>query len=137
SQARGVVTTTVGYSGGDVADPTYENVCFGRTGHAEVVLVEYDPDQVSYGELLERFWEIHDPTTRDRQGPDRGSQYRSAIFYFTPEQEAVARMSLAAQELSRRFHGPIVTEVTLAGDFYRAEEYHQRYNEKHGRFSCG
>lgn len=137
SQTRGVVTTTVGYSGGDVADPTYENVCFGRTGHAEVVLVEYEPDQVSYGELLERFWEIHDPAIRDRQGPDRGSQYRSAIFYFTPEQEAVARMSLAAQELSRRFNGPIVTEVTLAGDFYPAEEYHQRYNEKHGRLSCG
>lgn len=136
-RARGVVSTAVGYAGGDFINPTYENVCSGRTGHAEVVLVEYDPQLVSYGELLDLFWEIHDPTTLNRQGPDRGSQYRSAIFYFTPEQEAIARMSLAAQELSRRFHGPIVTEITLAGDFFRAEEYHQRYNEKHGRLSCG
>lgn len=137
SRARGVVSTAVGYAGGDFKNPTYENVSSGRTGHAEVVLVEFDPDQVSYGELLELFWDIHDPTTLNRQGPDRGSQYRSEIFYFTPEQEAIARMSLASQELSRRYQGPIVTQITAADDFWRAEEYHQRYNEKHGRLSCG
>jgi peptide-methionine (S)-S-oxide reductase len=133
----GVVDAAVGYSGGTLAEPSYEDVCTGRTGHAEVVLVEYDPERVSYDELLDVFWSIHDPTTLDRQGPDRGSQYRSAIFYHTPEQESTARESLARQESAKRFGRPIVTEITAAGPFYRAEEYHQRYNEKHGRMSCG
>jgi peptide-methionine (S)-S-oxide reductase len=136
-QIEGVVETAVGYSGGGLKDPTYEDVCTGRTGHAEVVLVEYDPSRLTYEKLLDLFWEIHDPTTKDRQGPDRGSQYRSAIFYFNPDQEQAARDSLARQEGSGRFDNPIVTEIVPAGAFYRAEEYHQRYNEKHGRLSCG
>jgi len=134
---EGVIEAAVGYSGGTLDNPTYEDVCSGRTGHAEVVQVEYDPARVSYDELLRIFWDIHDPTTLNRQGPDRGSQYRSAIFYYTPEQELMARESRATQESSQRFKQPIVTEVKPAGAFYRAEEYHQRYNEKHGRLSCG
>ena len=134
---KGVIKATVGYSGGNLKDPTYEDVCTGRTGHAEVVLVEFDPGAVSYEKLLDLFWEIHDPTTKDRQGPDRGSQYRSAVYYFGAEQERTARESLARQDASGRFRSPIVTEVVPAGAFYRAEEYHQRYNEKHGRLSCG
>lgn len=133
----GVVDATVGYSGGSLDDPVYQDVCTGRTGHAEVVRVEFDPERVSYDRLLDLFWEIHDPTTRDRQGPDRGSQYRSAIFHFNAEQEHTARESFARQESSGRFRRPIVTEIVPAGAFYRAEEYHQRYNEKHGRHSCG
>lgn len=136
-QIEGVVETAVGYSGGSLKDPTYEDVCTGHTGHAEVVLVEYDPTQITYEKLLDLFWEIHNPTTKDRQGPDRGSQYRSAIFYFNPDQEQTARDSLARQEGSGRFHKPIVTEIVPAGAFYHAEEYHQRYNEKHGGLSCG
>jgi len=135
---EGVVETAAGYSGGSLKDPTYEDVCTGRTGHAEVVQVEFDPARISYGRLLDLFWDMHDPTTKDRQGPDRGSQYRSAIFFYNAEQEREARKSLAEQESSRRYSGrPIVTEVVPAGAFYRAEEYHQRYNEKHGRLSCG
>ncbi len=134
---EGVTETAVGYSGGAFENPSYEDVCRGETGHAEVVLVEFDPERISYAGLLEVFWNIHDPTTLNRQGPDRGSQYRSAIFYFTPEQEHIARESLAEQERRERFPRPIVTEITPAGEFYRAEEYHQRYNEKHGRLSCG
>jgi len=135
---EGVVETAVGYSGGNLKDPTYEDVCTGRTGHAEVVQVEFDPARISYGSLLDLFWDIHDPTTKDRQGPDRGSQYRSAIFFYNAAQEREARESLSEQESSGRYKGrPIVTEVVPAGAFYRAEEYHQRYNEKHGRLSCG
>ena len=125
----GVVSTTVGYSGGTLENPTYEDVCTGRTGHAEVVEVEYDPFRVSYEELLEMFWDNHDPTTPNRQGPDIGTQYRSAIFFHTPEQEAAARAS--KKKVQGRFKNPIVTEITPASKFYRAEEYHQRYFEKH------
>ncbi|MHB8793135.1 MAG: peptide-methionine (S)-S-oxide reductase MsrA [Thermoleophilia bacterium] len=134
---EGVVETAVGYSGGKLKNPTYDDVCSGRTGHAEVVLVEYDPTRVTYERLLDLFWNIHDPTTKDRQGPDRGSQYRSVVFYFNAEQEQAARDSLARQEGIGRYDQPIVTEIVPAGAFYRAEEYHQRYNEKHGRLSCG
>lgn len=134
---KGVVETAVGYSGGSLDNPTYEDVRTGRTGHAEVVYVEFNPDLISYDRLLDLFWKIHDPTTKDRQGPDRGSQYRSAIYYFNAEQECSARESLARQDASGRFRQPIVTEIVPAGAFYRAEEYHQRYNEKHGRPSCG
>lgn len=136
-QVEGVVDASVGYSGGSFVNPAYEDVCTGRTGHAEVVLVEFDPARLSYKDLLEVFWEIHDPTTPNRQGPDRGSQYRSAIFFYTPEQKREARESLAAADASGRFRQPIVTEINPAAEFYRAEEYHQRYNEKHGRGSCG
>lgn len=135
-QVKGVVSTAVGYSGGHTSDPTYSDVSSGRTGHAEVVLVEYDPKQVSYDQLLDVFWEIHDPTTPNRQGPDVGSQYRSAIFYFSPAQKQTARESKARQEASGRYRRAIVTEITPAGEFHRAEEYHQRYFEKHGRMSC-
>ena len=130
----GVVGTAVGYLGGTLQNPSYEQVCTGRTGHAEVVQVEFDPERVSYDELLDVFWELHDPTQLNRQGPDRGTQYRSAIFFHSPEQEAAA---LASREREQPRHGkPVVTEVTPASDFYRAEEYHQRYLEKRGLASC-
>jgi peptide-methionine (S)-S-oxide reductase len=135
-QVKGVVDTAVGYSGGTTENPTYKEVCSGRTGHAEVVQVEYDPAQVSYEELLNVFWENHDPTQMNRQGPDIGAQYRSAIYYYTPEQEAAARASKEALESSGRFRRPIVTEITPAAPFYRAEEYHQQYLEKKGLASC-
>ena len=127
-QVEGVVSTSVGYSGGTTENPTYGDVCSGTTGHAEVVEVEYDPSKVSYEELLEVFWENHDPTTLNRQGPDVGAQYRSAIFFHTPEQEAAARAS--KEKVQGKFKNPIVTEITPASEFYRAEEYHQRYFEK-------
>jgi peptide-methionine (S)-S-oxide reductase len=127
-KVEGVVDAVVGYSGGALENPTYKDVCSGTTGHAEVVEVEYDPSKVSYEELLEVFWENHDPTTPNRQGPDVGTQYRSAIFFHTPEQEAAARAS--KERAQARFKKPIVTEITPASDFYRAEEYHQRYFEK-------
>jgi peptide-methionine (S)-S-oxide reductase len=111
-------------------------VCTDRTGHAEVVEVEFDPARVSYERLLEVFWSSHNPTTLNRQGPDVGSQYRSAIFYHSVDQEATARASKAALEASKRFARPIVTEITPASTFYRAEEYHQQYLAKHGRTSC-
>lgn len=135
--AKGVESTAVGYSGGVTKNPSYEDVCSGRTGHAETVLVEYDPQQVSYKELLDIFWDIHDPTTPNRQGPDVGTQYRSAIFYFTPEQERAARESLARLVSEGRYRRPVVTEIAPASEFFRAEEYHQRYFEKHGRMTCG
>lgn len=124
----GVTDVAVGYSGGTTKDPTYKDVCSGATGHAEVVEVEYDPSKVSYEELLEVFWNNHDPTTPNRQGWDIGTQYRSAIFYHSPEQEATARAS--KDKIQERFKKPIVTEITPASEFYRAEEYHQRYFEK-------
>jgi peptide-methionine (S)-S-oxide reductase len=130
----GVREATVGYSGGSTPEPTYEQVCTGRTGHAEVVEVVYDPALVSYRDLLGIFWEEHDPTTLNRQGPDVGTQYRSAIFFHTPEQEAEARASL--EERSRSTRRPIVTEITPASEFWRAEEYHQRYLEKRGVAAC-
>ncbi|NQS79173.1 MAG: peptide-methionine (S)-S-oxide reductase MsrA [Methanoculleus bourgensis] len=132
----GVVDTAVGFMGGTLANPTYEDVCTGRTGHAEVVEVTYDPAQVSYRDLLDLFWSIHDPTTPNRQGPDVGTQYRSVIFYHTPEQEAAARASKQEVERSGRFRRPIVTAIEPAGTFWRAEEYHQQYLAKHGRGHC-
>ncbi len=127
---EGVVETAVGYSGGQRVNPTYEEVCSGRTGHAEVVQVTFDPAAISYDQLLATFWECHDPTTLNRQGPDVGTQYRSAIFYLTPEQERAARASKEALEASGSLRRPIVTEITAAGDFYLAEDYHQQYVEK-------
>lgn len=134
-KVQGVKTTSVGYSGGTKANPTYEEVCSGTTGHAEVVRVEFDPDVVTYDALLDVFWQIHDPTTMNRQGPDIGTQYRSAIFYLDEEQAAAARASKDAQDKSGRFRDPIVTEITAASDYWMAEDYHQQYFEKQrGRF---
>ena len=135
-QVEGVLATAVGYSGGRLENPTYEDVCSGRTGHAEVVEVEYDPSKVSYDKLLDVFWENHDPTTLNRQGPDVGEQYRSAIFFQAPDQEAAARASKERLEKSGRYKRPIVTKIEPASTFYRAEEYHQRYLEKHGLAHC-
>ena len=135
-QVEGVLATAVGYSGGRKENPTYEDVCSGRTGHAEVVEVEYDPSKVTYEQLLDVLWENHDPTTLNRQGPDVGEQYRSAIFFFDTAQEAAARASKERLEKSGRYKRPVVTEITPASTFYRAEEYHQRYLEKHGLAHC-
>ncbi len=135
-QVEGVADVAVGYSGGKDPDPTYRDVCTGRTGHAEVVEIDYDPAKVSYAHLLEVLWSIHDPTTPNRQGPDVGTQYRSAIFTFDDEQAADALASKEAAQASGRFKRPIVTEITPASRFYRAEEYHQRYLEKNGRAGC-
>ncbi|MBC5815337.1 MAG: peptide-methionine (S)-S-oxide reductase MsrA [Candidatus Eremiobacteraeota bacterium] len=134
-QLPGVIDAVSGYSGGQAENPTYQQVCTGRTGHAEVVQVTYDPDVVSYGTLLDLFWRMHDPTTPNRQGPDFGTQYRSAIFYTTPEQAQEAIESKNALETSGKFKRPIVTQIEAASTFYPAEEYHQRYNERHG-VSC-
>lgn len=116
--------------------PSYEDVCTGATGHAEVVEVTYDPSRITYEQLLDAFWKMHDPTTRDRQGPDVGSQYRSVIFYHDGEQKRLAEASKAAQDASKLYRGPIVTLVEQAGPFYEAEDYHQRYLEKRGMVSC-
>ena len=130
----GVVDAVSGYEGGEVDHPTYEQVCSGSTGHAEAVLVTFDPARVSFDELLEEFWRHHDPTTPNRQGPDRGTQYRSAVFTHDDAQEKAARSSLA--EFQSRFKRPIVTEVTPATTFWPAEEYHQRFTERTGRGGC-
>lgn len=135
-QLAGVTGTAVGYAGGTVQNPTYEQVCTDRTGHAEVVDVEYDPAQIKYENLLEVFWRSHDPTTLNRQGPDVGSQYRSAIFFHSPEQQAAALASKAELDRSGRFNRPIVTEILPAPVFYPAEDYHQQYLEKRGQASC-
>lgn len=132
----GVVGTAVGYAGGHIENPTYQQVCTDRTGHAEVVQVEFDPNQVSYDEMLNVFWENHDPTQLNRQGPDMGSQYRSAIFYHSDEQKAAAQQSIQELESSGRFRRPIVTQVEAAPVFYSAEDYHQQYLEKRGMASC-
>lgn len=132
----GVLDTAVGYSGGSLPNPTYRDVCTGGTGHAEVVQVSFDTAQIDYDQLLDIFWEVHDPTQLDRQGPDYGKQYRSVIFYHSPEQEAAARKSKEKLQDSGRFSRPIVTEIVPAAIFYRAEEYHQRYLEKRGAASC-
>ncbi len=132
---KGVVSTAVGYSGGSSKNPTYKDVCSGRTGHAEVVQVEYDPSKTSYEELLNVFWGVHDPTQMNRQGPDVGTQYRSAIFFHDAEQEAAAKAAKVHLEKSGRYRKPVVTEIIPASEFYAAEEYHQRYFEKHG-MSC-
>lgn len=133
SKIPGVVRTEVGYSGGHMANPTYKDVCGDQTGHAEAVLVEYDPKRVSYKKLLQAFWSNHDPTTPNRQGPDMGTQYRSAIFYTTPEQKVEALNYKKELEDSHHFLHPIVTIIEPAGKFYKAEEYHQNYYEKHGQ----
>ena len=135
-QLPGVKSTAVGYAGGATENPTYREVCTDRTGHAEVVEVEYDPAQISYEKLMETFWGNHDPTQLNRQGPDVGTQYRSAIFYHSPEQQAAALNSAQELEKSGRFRRPIVTKIEPAQTFYRAEDYHQQYLEKRGLSSC-
>jgi peptide-methionine (S)-S-oxide reductase len=135
-QIPGVTATAVGYTGGSTKNPTYQDVCTDETGHAEVVEVQYDPAQVSYDQLLNVFWENHNPTTMNRQGPDIGSQYRSAIFVHSPEQEAAAKASKEKLQASGKFLRPIVTEITPAKEFYRAEDYHQQYLEKRGLSHC-
>lgn len=135
-QTEGVKDAAVGYAGGKTENPTYEDVCSDETGHAEVVEVTFDPSAVSYEALLDVFWRNHDPTTRNRQGPDLGSQYRSVVFYHSPEQKAVAEAKMAELEKSGRFRRPIVTQIEPAPPFYRAEEYHQQYLAKHGRTHC-
>lgn len=135
-QIEGVTATAVGYEGGTLDNPTYHQVCTGRTGHAEVVQVEFDPSRVSYEELLLVFWDNHNPTQLNRQGPDIGTQYRSAIFYQSPEQKQKAEASLHEMQESGRFKNPIVTQIVPAGKFYIAEDYHQQYLEKRGLSSC-
>ena len=135
-QLAGVTRTAVGYLGGSLKNPSYKDVCTGSTGHAEVVQVEYGPAKVSFDDLLNVFWTNHDPTTLNRQGPDVGTQYRSAVFFHGPEQEAAARASKDSLQASGKFRRPIVTEITPASEFYRAEDYHQQYLEKRGLSHC-
>ena len=135
-QAPGVVSTAVGYMGGSLENPTYQDVCTDKTGHAEAVQIVFDPAKTSYNEMLNIFWQNHDPTTLNRQGPDVGTQYRSAIFYHTPEQEKLARASKENLERSQAFKRSIVTEIVPASHFWRAEEYHQRFLEKRGMAKC-
>ena len=130
---KGVSDVVVGYAGGETDNPTYEEVCTGTTGHAEVVEVHFDPNQITFEDLLGVFWNLHDPTTLNRQGPDMGTQYRSAILYHSENQLESAKISLANQSASGEHLNPIVTEITPHRTFYRAEEYHQRYFEKQGR----
>jgi peptide-methionine (S)-S-oxide reductase len=131
-----VLDAAAGYSGGQTQNPTYREVCTDTTGHAEVVQVTFDPEKVNYDQLLNVFWSIHDPTQVNRQGPDFGKQYRTAIFFHSPEQEVAAKKSKQALEASGKLRRPIATEITPAGPFWRAEEYHQRYLEKRGAASC-
>jgi peptide-methionine (S)-S-oxide reductase len=135
-KVTGVTKTTVGYTGGSVDDPTYKQVCSGDTGHAEAVEVIYDPQQVTFEDLLAVFWSCHNPTQLNRQGPDIGTQYRSVIFYHSPEQKTAAQVSKAALEKSGKYNQPIVTQIVDAKTFYRAEEYHQQYLEKRGLATC-
>lgn len=135
-QLPGVVETAVGYEGGKLNDPSYKDVCTDRTGHAEVVEVTYDPEKVSYRALLDLFFELHDPTQVDRQGPDWGSQYRTVIFFHSPDQEATARETITRLDAAGRFKRPIATQVVPAQTFWRAEDYHQKYLEKRGALSC-
>jgi peptide-methionine (S)-S-oxide reductase len=132
----GVIDAAVGYSGGRTANPTYREVCSDDTGHAEVVQVTFDPEKVNYPQLLDVFWTVHDPTQVNRQGPDHGTQYRTAIFFHSPEQEAAAKKAKQELQATGKFRAPIATEITPAGTFYRAEENHQRYLEKRGAASC-
>jgi peptide-methionine (S)-S-oxide reductase len=135
TKVRGVKSTTVGYTGGNLTNPTYEDVCTDTTGHAEAIQLKYDPKEISYKELLELFWSLHNPTTINRQGPDIGTQYRSSIFFHTPEQEKIAKQ--VKQELNgSKFQNKIVTEIVPASIFYPAEEYHQKYYQKIGGGSC-
>jgi peptide-methionine (S)-S-oxide reductase len=133
---KGVTATAVGYMGGDLSHPTYEDVCTDTTGHAEIVQMEFDLEKVSYEELLNVFWNNHDPTTPNRQGPDFGTQYRSVIFYHNPGQQEAAQASKDALQRSGRFPRPIVTQIVRAEEFWRAEEYHQQYLEKRGQTQC-
>ena len=135
-QEPGVTETAVGYEGGKLDNPTYKDVCTDRTGHAEVVDVKFDPAKVSYQRLLDLFFELHDPTQLNRQGPDWGAQYRSVIFFHSPEQEAAAKATIARLTEQKAFKKPIVTQVVPAETFWRAEEYHQKYLEKRGALSC-
>src|SRR6266576_5330496 len=132
----GVEEALVGYSGGQTENPSYKEVCTDTTGHAEVVQVTFDPNKVSYETLVEAFWHMHDPTQVNRQGPDFGTQYRTAIFFHLAEQEAIAKKARDALEASGKFRRPLATEITPAGKFYRAEEYHQKYLQKRGVASC-
>ena len=136
TKTKGVKSTRVGYIGGDLRNPTYEDVCTDRTGHAEALQLKYDPKEISYEELLDLFWSIHNPTTKNRQGPDIGSQYRSIIFYHTPEQESIAKKSKQELDASKKFQNKIVTEIVPAATFYQAEDYHQKYYQKIGGGSC-
>ena len=131
-RVKGVASTMVGYSGGTLVNPTYEDVCTDKTGHAEVVQIEFDPSKITYDDLLSIFFQIHDPTTLNRQGPDVGTQYRSVIFYHSRDQEKSAKAYKEQLNLSGRYQEPIVTEILPAGPFYKAEDYHQRYYEKNG-----
>jgi peptide-methionine (S)-S-oxide reductase len=135
-QLPGVTATAVGYEGGKLENPTYQQVCTDRTGHAEAVDIDFDPTQITYEKLLDTFFELHDPTQLNRQGPDWGSQYRSAVFFHSPEQEAAARATIARLTAEKKFSKPIVTQVVPAETFWRAEEYHQKYLEKRGAVSC-
>jgi peptide-methionine (S)-S-oxide reductase len=132
SKTKGVKSTKVGYIGGQLPNPTYEEVCTDKTGHAEAVEVEYDPDEISYEKLLDVFWNNHNPTTLNRQGPDIGIQYRSAIFYHDNEQKEIAEKSKQILDKSRKYENPIITEIVPSPTFYGAEEYHQKYFKKHG-----
>lgn len=133
----GVVSTEAGYVGGSVENPSYRQVSTGQTGHAKAVEVSFDTDKISYPELLDIFFKIHNPTTQNRQGPDIGTQYRSAIFYLTPEQKQQAEAKIAELERQKTFPAPVVTEIAPAGTFWPAEEYHQKYLQKQGKTSCG
>jgi peptide-methionine (S)-S-oxide reductase len=135
-QLPGVTATAVGYEGGALANPSYQQVCTDSTGHAEAVEIDYDPAQIAYEQLLEAFFSLHDPTQLNRQGPDWGTQYRSVVFFHTPEQEAAAQAFIARLTAEKRFAKPIVTQVVPAETFWRAEEYHQKYLEKRGALSC-
>ena len=136
AQVSGVTATAVGYEGGSLDNPTYHDVCTDATGHAEVIELDYDPARVSYEQLLDLFFELHDPTQLNRQGPDWGTQYRSVVFHHSPEQEAAAKQIIARLTEEKRFRRPIVTQVVPAQTFWRAEEYHQKYLEKRGAVSC-
>ena len=136
SKMEGVVSTAVGYCGGKMPDPTYEIVCTGQSGHAEVVLVEFDPEKVSFDKLLDKFWLLHDPTTLNRQGPDIGTQYRSVIFFQDEDQANLSKASKDKLQESGRYKNDVVTEIVLAQKFYRAEEYHQKYLEVRGLGNC-
>jgi peptide-methionine (S)-S-oxide reductase len=135
-QLPGVIATAVGYEGGLLASPTYQQVCTDRTGHAEAVEIDFDPSKISYQQLLDEFFALHDPTQLNRQGPDWGSQYRSVVFYHSPEQEKAAKETIARFAAEKRFSKPVVTQVVPAETFWRAEDYHQKYLEKRGAVSC-
>lgn len=131
---KGVTKTTVGYMGGTLKNPTYEQVCTNTTGHAEVIQIQFNPEEISYEQLLDVFWELHDPTQLNRQGPDMGTQYRSVIFYHTKEQKKLSEETREKQQ--KNYKKKIVTEIMSAQEFYPAEEYHQKYLEKHGLSHC-